>query len=83
MGPPSRSRASGCPESAAPDATRQARAGDGPGRLDLLQVAGVLDIGAATVDFSLLAGAPDDADYVIARYGSLAGGAFAARVQYA
>ena len=48
----------------------------GAGSVDLLDVDGVLDISAATVDFDLLAPLNDDA-YIFATYGSLTGGSFA------
>jgi len=48
----------------------------GFGSSDLLVVTGSLDITSATVDFFLLAGAPDDDAYVFATYGTLLGSAF-------
>ncbi|MFT3788366.1 MAG: autotransporter-associated beta strand repeat-containing protein [Tepidisphaeraceae bacterium] len=47
--------------------------GTGAGSIDLLNVTGALDISAATVDFSQLGAAADDAAYVFATYGSLSG----------
>lgn len=51
--------------------------GTGSGTIDLLEITNLLDITNATVDFSLLGTALDDSAYVFARYGSLAGTAFA------
>lgn len=45
----------------------------GLGSSDLLSVTGTLDIGSATLDFDLLAGALDDEAYVFATYGQLVG----------
>lgn len=49
--------------------------GTGAGSADLLSVGGLLDISGATLDFNQLTGggAADDAAYIIAKYGSLAG----------
>src|SRR5687768_7363294 len=47
--------------------------GAGAGSIDLLEVTGLLDIAAATVDFNQLGGALDDASYRFASYGTLAG----------
>ncbi len=50
--------------------------GDGAGTIDLLSVAGILDITNATVDFSQFGAAADDGAYIFASYGTLVGGAF-------
>ena len=47
--------------------------GAGAGSIDLLDVTGLLDIAAATVDFNQLGATLDDAAYLFASYGTLAG----------
>lgn len=51
--------------------------GTGLGTIDLLSVAGLLDITNATVDFNQLGSSLDDPFYVFATYGSLGGTQFA------
>lgn len=51
--------------------------GTGTGTIDILNVTGLLDITNATVSFTHIGPALDDAVYVFATYGSLAGTAFA------
>lgn len=51
--------------------------GAGAGTIDILNVTGLLDITNASVSFTNLGSALDDAVYVLATYGSLAGTAFA------
>ncbi|MGB7159997.1 MAG: autotransporter-associated beta strand repeat-containing protein [Tepidisphaeraceae bacterium] len=47
--------------------------GAGVGTIDLLDVIGLLDIAGATIDFNQLGASADDAAYVFASYGTLAG----------
>jgi autotransporter-associated beta strand protein len=55
----------------------QGLAGAGNDSIDLLNVAGALDITNATVDFSTLGGTVDDGALIFAKYGSLTGAQFA------
>ncbi len=50
--------------------------GFGAGTIDLISVAGALDITNASVTFANLGFALDDASYIFATYGSLTGSAF-------